>query len=45
MTFRLPLPVKDRLDAIAEREGITRSAILVRLVARYVESYPLEDVD
>lgn len=45
MSFRLPQALKDELTKIAEREGITRTALLVRVLSRYVESYPLGDVD
>lgn len=42
--FRIPDPLRDRLDAIAAAEGITRSALLVRIVRRYVETYPSDEV-
>lgn len=43
--FRIPVPLRDQLDAIAAREGMTRSALLVRIVRRYVDTYPLDEVD
>jgi metal-responsive CopG/Arc/MetJ family transcriptional regulator len=45
VTFRIPATLRDELDAIAAREGTTRTALLVRLVRRYVENYPLDEVD
>jgi len=43
--LRLPEPIRDRLDRIAEAKGITRSSLLAQIVTRYVATYPLEDVD
>jgi len=42
---RLDAPIRDRLDRIAASKGLTRGALLARIVTRYVESYPLDDVD
>lgn len=42
---RLPVPIRDRLDAIAARKGLTRSALVAQVVTRYVEGYPLGDDD
>lgn len=44
MTFRIPEALRVELDAIAAREGATRSALLVRIVRRYVETYPADEV-
>jgi hypothetical protein len=33
------------LAEIARREGLTISALICRIVVRYVESYPLDEVD
>lgn len=45
MSFRLPHRLKADLTQIAAREGVSRSALVVRVLSRFVESYPLDDVD
>lgn len=43
VSFRLPEARKAELTEHARREGISRSALLNRIVARYLDSYPLDD--
>lgn len=40
---KVPEPVRDQLDRIAASEGISRSALLARIIARYVEEYPTDE--
>lgn len=42
---RIPGPARDRLDEIAASKGLSRSALLARITASYIEAYPIEDVD
>lgn len=43
--LRLSESIRDRLDLIAAAKGMTRSSLLEQIVTRYVETYPLEDLD
>ena len=40
---KVPEPVRDELDRIAASEGITRSALIARIIARYLEDYPADE--
>lgn len=41
--FRMLQSVREELDRIAAGEGVTRSALLVRIVTRYIERYPADE--
>lgn len=40
---KVPEPVLAELDRIAASEDISRSALLARILARYVEDYPADE--
>ena len=45
VSFRLPLWLKAELTRIAKGEGISRSALMVRALTKYVSEYPANEVD
>jgi predicted transcriptional regulator len=45
VSFRLPEWLKGELTRIAAAEGISRSALMVRALKRYVAEYPANEVD
>lgn len=42
---KVPESMRDELDRIASSEGVTRSALLARIVARYLAEYPARESD
>lgn len=43
VTVKVPEGLRDELTQIAAREGMSRSALLARVLARYVERYPADE--
>lgn len=37
---KVPEPIRDDLDRIARSTGVSRSALIGRILARYVEEHP-----
>lgn len=43
VSAKVPEPIREELDRIADSENLSRSALLARVIARYVEQYPASD--